>query len=99
MNNTTQTRLDTKIRPHLGQYAPVWLRTENTTENSIIELKATFQHREYGWISRKYQYDTFNNVLYYRGQITLTEGNILATQEQEPYITTDSIDTNNSYGG
>ena len=91
---------DSKAKPHLGQYAPVWLINEiPITQDEAIQFSVAFQHKDYGWVNRRYRYDAFNDVLYYRGQIVLSENEALNIQEKEPYVPTLVADTPNSYGG
>lgn len=91
---------DSKAKPHLEQYAPVWLATETAImEDEAIQFSIIFQHKDYGWVNRRYRYDGFNNVLYYRGQIVITEEETLNAQEKAPYISTLIGDIPNSYGG
>jgi hypothetical protein len=97
---TLLNKRDSKAKPHLEQYAPVWLTTETpVTQDEAIQFSVVFQHKDYGWVNRRYRYDGFNNVLYYRGQIVLSENETLDIQEKAPYIPALIADTPNSYGG
>ena len=91
---------DAKVTVHLQQYAPVWIVDEKVIPNEdAVQFNVVFQHPEYGWVNRRYRYDSFNNVLYYKGQITISEEEALAVQQKEPYIPAGVADIPNSYGG
>ena len=99
-SGTLLTKRDSKAKPHLIQYAPVWLATETEIpEDEAIQFSVIFQHKDYGWVNRRYRYDGFNNVLYYRGQIVISEDETFKVQEESPYIPTLIADVPNSYGG
>ena len=107
MNTDQTTRLDkirqardAKARPHLEQYAPVWLVEEiPTLENDALQFNVVFFHPRYGWINRRYRYDAFNDVLYHKGQTTVSEEHALALEQKKPYIEAEMINTVDSYGG
>jgi len=92
---------DEKAIPHLQQYAPVWIVSEKLVpEDSSVIFNVLFQHNRYGWVSRRYKYDGFNNVLYQKGQNTVGEDDALdVVSEQEPYIEASISDVPNAYGG
>ncbi|MFN8377145.1 MAG: hypothetical protein U0452_00600 [Anaerolineae bacterium] len=92
---------DQKAMPTLEQYAPVFIMDEVIDlEKPTILFDAAFQHNEYGWVSRRYLYDGFNNVLYYKGQTRLSEDEAIALEESiGPYISAVAQDTPNAYGG
>jgi hypothetical protein len=91
---------DEKAIAHLEQYAPVWIVNEKVImKDEAIQFEAVFQHPQYGWVNRRYRYDAFNDVLYHKGQIAVSESEVLAIQEQEPYIAPLVADIPNSYGG
>jgi len=91
---------DTKVREHLSQYAPVWLVSETPLiEEDTLRFTVAFFHPRYKWVSRRYRYDAFNDVLYYHGQRRLSEEDALAMQDEPPYIPAESINTVESYGG
>jgi hypothetical protein len=97
---TILNKRDTKAKPHLEQYAPVWLADEKIVpEDEAVIFSVIFNHKDSGWVNRRYRYDGFNNVLYYRGQTTLSEDATISTQENEPYINTLTTNMPNSYGG
>jgi hypothetical protein len=94
------TKRDNKAIPHLNQYAPVWLTDEQTIpDDETVLFNTIFLHKDHGWINRKYRYDGFNNVLYYRGQSPISEEEAIEIQKGTPYITTLITDAPNSYGG
>jgi hypothetical protein len=91
---------DAKAKPHLEQYAPVWLESEQViADKDVVVFNVVFRHPIYGWVSRRYRYDSFNDVLYHQGQRALNEADTLAMQATEPYIDTVQSDVPNSYGG
>jgi hypothetical protein len=92
---------DKKVIPHLQQYAPVWIIEEQLVpEDSSLLFNVMFFHNRYGWVSRRYKYDGFNNVLYHKGQTIIDEDDALELIDtQEPYIEADVSDTRNAYGG
>lgn len=103
MNMDAQTLLekrDAKAKPHLEQYAPVWIVNENVLPHEdAVQFDVLFQHGLYGWVKRRYRYDGFNNVLYYRGQTVVTEEETFAYQDKKAYIPALVADVVNSYGG
>ncbi|MDK3161629.1 hypothetical protein FBR02_11205 [Anaerolineae bacterium CFX9] len=91
---------DAKARPHLAQYAPVWLVDQQIfPEDEAVQFNVVFQHNLYGWVNRRYRYDAFNDVLYHKGQTVLSEEEALQIQEQEPYLVPTVTDIPNAYGG
>ena len=97
---------DKKVRTHLEQYAPVWIIDETIVpEDEIVTFNVLFQHPRAGlneqeaWVSRRYRYDGFNDVLHHRGQNVVDEDDALEIAEKEPYIRTRAADIPNSYGG
>lgn len=91
---------DMKARPHLEQYAPVWMVEEKVLpKDDVIVFNVVFEHPFYGWVNRRYRYDAFNDVLYYRGQVTLSETEAIQIQENLPYSEVTVADVPNSYGG
>ncbi|MBN1963629.1 MAG: hypothetical protein JW910_03210 [Anaerolineae bacterium] len=93
-------RRDAKVRAHLEQYAPVWLESETfLKEVEAVLFNVVFRHPSYGWVSRRYRYDSFNDVLYYKGQRVLDEEAVLPLLETEPYLDAVQANIPNSYGG
>ena len=93
-------RRDAKVRLHLLQYAPVWLVDEKVIpREDAVQFNVVFQHNLYGWVNRRYRYDAFNDVLYHKGQTTLSEDEVISIQEKEPYINAEVMDIPNAYGG
>ena len=91
---------DAKAKPHLEQYAPVWLTDQKIiAEDEAVQFNVVFMHNNYGWVSRRYRFDGFNNVLYYKGQTLISEETALQVQEQELYVSATVADIPNSYGG
>ncbi|MDZ4770407.1 MAG: hypothetical protein SGJ24_14880 [Chloroflexota bacterium] len=93
-------RRDAKAQPHLQQYAPVWIVDQKIiAEDEAVQFNAVFQHPSYGWVSRRYRFDGFNDVLYHKGQTLLGEEQVLALEENEPYVRATVTDIPNAYGG
>lgn len=93
-------RRDTKVRPHLEQYAPVWLEDETIIKlGDAVLFNVVFRHPRYGWVSRRYRYDSFNDVLYYKGQRVRDEESVLTLLDTEPYLNAVQTNIPNSYGG
>lgn len=91
---------DQKVKPHLEQYAPVWIVEEKLIpDESAVQFNVVFEHNLYGWVNRRYRYDSFNNVLYHKGQNRINDDEVLAVQEKEPYIAPVVADVPNAYGG
>ncbi len=91
---------DAKAKPHLAQYAPVWLVDQKfITDDDAVQFNVVFQHSRYGWVNRRYRYDAFNDVLYYKGQVILSEDEALKVEEKDPYISVEVADIPNAYGG
>lgn len=92
---------DAKAIPHLQQYAPVWLVSETPLlKDDALQFNVVFYHPYYGWVSRRYRFDAFNNVLYHQGQTALSEDEaLLNLAEKTPLISAETINTVDSYGG
>jgi len=91
---------DEKVIPHLEQYAPVWITDEQVMpQEEAVQFNAVFRHNLYGWVSRRYRFDGFNNVLYHKGQTSISPDKVLEIQETEPYIAPVVEDIPNAYGG
>ena len=92
---------DAEAIPHLEQYAPVWLFDEKfLPDDESVIFSVVFQHNLYGWVKRRYKYDSFGDVLYYLGETVIPEDEALTLQSQnEPYINPVVTDFVNAYGG
>ena len=91
---------DAKAMPHLEQYAPVWLVDQQIiSADDAVLFDVVFQHNLYGWVKRRYRFDAFNTVLYYKGQTLVPEVEMQRIQENEPYISVAVTDLPNAYGG
>lgn len=100
MTQDVQKKRDDTAKTHLAQYAPVWIVEEKAIpEDDSLQFNVVFQHSRYGWVNRRYRFDAFNNVLYYKGQRTISEDESITVQEQEPYIAATVADIPNGYGG
>jgi hypothetical protein len=91
---------DAKVHPHLEQYAPVWL-VEDTPlpEDEALQFDVVFFHPRYGWVTRRYRFDAFSQVLYHLGERTISEDEALNLTDQKPYIAAKVINTVDAYGG
>lgn len=93
-------RRDLKSHDHLAQYAPVWIVYEEPIlQEDALLFEVVFYHPQYHWVKRRYYFDSYNNVLYHRGQIAFDEEATYALQSEPPYITAPFSNTVNSYGG
>lgn len=100
MSDTILKRRDAKVLPHLKQYAPVWLESERElAQSDAVVFNVVFRHPSYGWVSRRYRYDSFNDVLYHQGQRVLDESEALTLQAADPFIDVTQSNIPNSYGG
>lgn len=91
---------DQKSLPHLEQYAPVWILSEQVfEEDESIQFHVLFQHNFHGWVNRRYRYDGFNDTLYHKGQTLISEHDALDYMQLNPYIEASVTDIPNSYGG
>ncbi len=91
---------DAKARPHLQQYAPVWLLDETLfADEESIQFHVLFQHNLHGWVNRRYRYDGFNDTLYHKGQTQVAEDAALAYMQDPPFIAAQVADIPNAYGG
>jgi hypothetical protein len=91
---------DRKAKPHLEQYAPVWLTEQKIImQDEAVQFNVVFEHSRYGWVSRRYRYDGFNDVLYYKGQVIISEEAAFKIQEKAPYLMAIVGDIPNAYGG
>ena len=91
---------DNKALPHLEQYAPVWLISEDVFESEeSIQFHVLFQHNLHGWVNRRYRYDGFNNTLYHKGQTLVAEDDALDHMLLDPYVEAAVNDIPNAYGG
>ena len=76
-----------KTFPHLKQYAPVWIIDEEIIEESgTVLFHAVFRHNAFGWISRRYCYDGFNDLLYQRGQTAIDEATVAEVETKTPFV-------------
>lgn len=92
---------DEKVKPHLQQYAPVWLVEDNPDpEDELVFFNVVFYHPRYGWVNRRYRYDAYDNILYHSGQNIISEEKALSIiDSQEPYVPAETINTVSAYGG
>lgn len=91
---------DAKVRDHLTQYAPVWMADEVVIlDEDALQFNVVFYHPRYGWINRRYRYDSYNDVLYHKGQVLIGEEQTYELQSNEPYLYAPALNTVDSYGG
>ena len=91
---------DKKALPHLEQYAPVWIVSEQIIESEeSIQFHVLLQHHLHGWVNRRYSYDGFNNTLYHKGQTSVDEADALNHMDAPPYVESAVTDIPNAYGG
>ena len=78
---------DNKVRMTMRDLAPIWLTNEEyrPREDSLL-FNLVYASPVYGWVSERFKYDAFNDVLYHMGVRRISEDEILPIQEQEPYI-------------
>ena len=78
---------DQKVRPTMQALAPIWMVNDqfHPREEALL-FNLIYLHPHHGWISERYKYDAFNDVLYHMGQRRLSEEESLKVQDQEPYI-------------
>lgn len=99
-NSIMRQRRDAKVHDHLLQYAPVWLVDEKILpDKDAVQFDVVFLHPKYGWLKRRYFYDSYNDVLYHKGQVPIDEEETFDLQAQEPYVRAEVVNTVNSYGG
>ena len=91
---------DAKVVDHFSQYAPVWLVDEQfELDEDAIQFEVVFFHSLYGWVKRRYRYDSYQNVLYHMGQNAIDEESTYDLQNEDPYISAEFVNTVDSYGG
>jgi hypothetical protein len=81
------TRRDKKVRATMAELAPIWLANEayRPAEDGLL-FNLIYDNAVDGWVSERYKYDGFNDVLYHLGEKRLTEEETLTLQDEEPYI-------------
>ena len=85
---------DAKAIPYLQQYAPVWMVDDTPLpEQDAIRFDVVFYHPQDGWVKRRYFFDAFNNTLYAKGYMPLSEADVSAITAQEPYIPAEVLNT------
>ena len=78
---------DQKVRTTMRDLAPIWLASEEyrPREDSLL-FNLVFENPVYGWVSERFKYDAYNDVLYHMGVRRIAEEAALAIQNQEPYM-------------
>src|SRR5258707_11655567 len=65
---------DQKVRSAMRDLAPVWMvNDEFRPREEALVFNLIYLHPHHGWISERYKYDSFNDVLYHLGQRLLFE--------------------------
>ena len=78
---------DEKVLSALKELAPLWLLNEKyRPHEDALSFNLVYDSPVYGWVSHRYKYDGFNDVLYHLGERRLGEEEVLKVQEQEPYV-------------
>lgn len=91
---------DQKLAPHLNQYAPVWLTDEKIIlAERAVQFNVVFEHSRYGWVTRRYRYDGFNDVLYHKGQTSIDEDQVAELESRLPFTQAAVTNVPNAYGG
>ena len=91
---------DQRVVEHLAQYAPVWLENDQPIpEEDAVQFTVVFTHPRYGWVKRRYHFDSYSGVLYHKGQVVLDEDKVLAVTGEKPYLEARGSNPVNSYGG
>ncbi|SRR5258708_7258743 len=78
---------DAKLRVAMTERAPIWLSNEDfhpRTDSLAFDL--VYADPVYGWVSQRFKYDGFNDVLYQLGERRLNEADALTYQDKDPYI-------------
>ena len=78
---------DKKLRAAMMDRVPLWLENDEyrPNEDSLL-FNLIYANEVDGWISERFKYDGFNDVLYHMGERLLTEEETLKYQEKEPYL-------------
>ncbi len=78
---------DVKVRAAMAERAPIWLTNEEFRPHAdALLFDLVYASPVYGWVSERFKYDAFNDVLYHMGERRLSEIEALSFQDQEPYI-------------
>ena len=85
--NAMAQKRDVKVRAAMSNLAPIWLSNEEyRPQADALLFDLVYASPVYGWVSERYKYDSFNDVLYHMGERRLSEADALAFQDKEPYI-------------
>jgi hypothetical protein len=78
---------DVKVRAAMSELAPIWLANEEyrPNEDSLL-FNLIYNNSVYGWVSERFKYDAYNDVLYHMGEQRIAEAEGLELEEKEPYI-------------
>ena|SRR5215475_10423902 len=79
---------DHKVSLAMRDLAPIWLVNEEyrPREDSLV-FNLVYLSPVDGWVSERFKYDAFNDVLYHMGVRKLSEEETLGLQEHDPFIT------------
>ena len=80
-------RRNNKVRAVMKDLAPIWLANEEfRARDEALLFNLMYVHPHHGWVSERFKYDAFNDVLYHMGQRRLAEDEALKIQEKAPYV-------------
>ncbi|MBX3064812.1 MAG: hypothetical protein U0528_12445 [Anaerolineae bacterium] len=87
-----QLRRQIKIQDSMAEFAPIWLTndTYNEGEQALV-FELIYAHPHDGMIRERFRYDAFNDVLYHKGAQKVTEEEVLAIEDQAPYVDGDVL--------
>ncbi len=78
---------DKKVRATFLDLAPVWLvNDEYRSRQDGFFFNVVYHNPVHSWISQRFKYDLFNNVLYHLGEKRVSEEALLQIQERAPYL-------------
>jgi hypothetical protein len=78
---------DNKVNLAMRDLAPIWLVNEEyrPREDSLV-FNLVYLSPVDGWVSERFKYDAFNDVLYHMGTRRLSEEETMGLQEHDPFI-------------
>src|SRR5260221_14328601 len=80
-------RRDKKVLTTMGERAPIWLINDQyrPREEGYV-FKLVYANPVDGWVSERYKYDSYNDVLYHMGSRILSEEETLEFEQKDPFI-------------
>jgi hypothetical protein len=80
-------RRDNKVRLMMADRAPIWLeKDEFRPHEEGLVFNLIYANTVDGWVSERYKYDGYNDVLYHMGTRILSEEETLSYEQTPPYI-------------